>query len=160
MPEPKKGPVTWLREAVDGKPLREDCPCPFIAAIPHQLNGKDWTAYLGLLHTDHSVRKEFFDEMESPEMLHKPYVMDFTYLYDRRERDHAEFMLGVPFTIEQICRELGPVESWGGPIVDVVPAAGTGDAEPDEPRSVTELLNSFDQWTADQEPDDPNYYEN
>jgi len=159
MPEPRKGPVTWLRDVTDGQPLRGGCPYPFTADIPPQLHGKDWTSYLGLLHTDHSVRKEFFDEMDSPEMLHQPYVMDFTYLYDRRESDHIEFMLGVPVTIERICREIGPTEAWGGPHTEVVPAAGTGDTEPAEPKAVTELLNSFDRWTADQEPDDPNFYE-
>ena len=159
MPEPRKGPVTWLRDAKDGQPLRAGCPYPFTGEIPPKLKGKDWSSYLGLLHTDHSVRKEFFDGMDSPEMLHQPYVMDFSYLYDRRESDHTEFMLGVPVTIERISEELGPVDAWGGPNMGMVPASGVGDFGPDEPRSVSELLNSFDRWTADQEPDDPNFYE-
>jgi hypothetical protein len=60
----EEGRVTWLLDLVDGKP-RVETACPFHGAIPGTLQGKDWTRYAGLLHTDHNVRTEFFEDRRS-----------------------------------------------------------------------------------------------
>src|SRR5258706_16401362 len=86
-----QGRVTWLRSLEqNGKPLVEHVDCP-LASVPGPLEGKDWTRYEGLLHTDHAIRAEFFNDREEAPTSSKPYLMDFTYLYDERQSDFAKF---------------------------------------------------------------------
>ena len=49
----------------EGKPLVDRLACP-VQNMPKQLQGKDWTKYLGFLHTDHAVREEFFADRAQP----------------------------------------------------------------------------------------------
>ena len=80
--------------------------------MPTTLEGKDWTRYEGVLHTDHAVREELFLDREVAPMASKPYLMDFTYLYDERQDDFIEFTSGKPFTAEQVFVEIGRPEDW------------------------------------------------
>ena len=60
----EQGRATWLCPLdASGKTLVEDSPCP-VERMPAMLEGKDWTRYEGVLHTDHSVREEFFFDRE------------------------------------------------------------------------------------------------
>jgi hypothetical protein len=52
------GRASWLLPLVDGKPFLPDLRCP--VALKPELSDYDWTRYAGYLHTDHSVRPEFF----------------------------------------------------------------------------------------------------
>lgn len=108
----EQGRVTWLRPLdSEGKPLVKEIKCP-LAKVPNVLEGKDWTRYEGLLHTDHAVREEFFLDREVAPTAKKPYLMDFTYLYDRRQEDFAKFSGGELFSEEQIFAENGRPEEW------------------------------------------------
>jgi hypothetical protein len=110
--DPEEGRVTWLRPLdLDGKPLVADIQCP-LASVPGALEGKDWTRYEGLLHTDHAVREEFFLDRDVAPTASKPYLMDFTYLYDDKQDDFEIFTRGKPFTDEEIYAEIGHPENW------------------------------------------------
>jgi hypothetical protein len=107
-----QGRATWLRPLnVEGKPLVGNISCPF-SAIPKPLVGMDWTKYEGLLHTDHAVREEFFQDREVAPTSSRPYLMDFTYLYDKPQGDFVDFSLGKQFSEEHIYNEIGKPESW------------------------------------------------
>jgi len=106
-----EGRVTWLRALdADGLPLVRDSKCP--AMLPTSLEGKDWTRYEGVLHTDHAVREEFFIDREAPPMASKPYLMDFTYLYDTHQHDYGDFTGGKRFTAEEVFAQVGRPEDW------------------------------------------------
>lgn len=108
-----EGRVTWLRNLdASGKPLLAQIPCP-MTQVPGQLQGKDWTRYEGVLHTDHAVRAEFFADRDEPVTAAEPYIMDFTYLYDRAQADFVNFMAGVRTSEEQIYAEIGKPDNWG-----------------------------------------------
>jgi hypothetical protein len=108
----EQGRVTWLRSLdPEGKPLVKDSGCP-LAKMPTILEGKDWTRYEGVLHTDHAVREEFFLDREIAPTASKPYLMDFTYLYDERQADFVEFTGGKLFTAKQVFSEIGRPEDW------------------------------------------------
>jgi hypothetical protein len=110
--EPHEGKVTWLRPLDElGKPLVDAVTCP-ISHVPTSLEGKDWTRYEGLLHTDHAVRDEFFQDREVATTRNKPYLMDFTYLYDQNQRDFTEFSDGRLFTEADVFSEIGRPEEW------------------------------------------------
>jgi hypothetical protein len=107
-----EGRVTWLRPLdAQGKPLVDQSPCP-LNPVPSSLQRKDWTHYEGLLHTDHAVRKEFFDGREEAATGAAPYLMDFTYLYDRNQADFINFMAGVRVSDEAVYQETGRPETW------------------------------------------------
>ena len=107
------GRVTWLRDLDgDGKPLLSHIPCP-LSNVPGQLQGKDWTRYEGVLHTDHAVRAEFFADRPGPITADQPYVMDFTYLYDKAQADFVNFMAGVRTSQEEVYAEIGKPDNWG-----------------------------------------------
>jgi len=108
----EQGRATWLRplDAL-GKPLVEDSGCP-LERIPPMLNGKDWTRYEGVLHTDHAVREEFFLEREVAPTASRPYLMDFTYLYDEKRGDFEEFSRGKRFEDAAVFAEIGRPEDW------------------------------------------------
>lgn len=108
----KQGQVTWLRSLdVEGKPLVDNVPCP-LSKVPATLEGKDWTRYEGLLHTDHAVREEFFFDREVAPTASRPYLMDFTYLYDDKQADFVEFTRGERFSAEDVYTEIGRPEDW------------------------------------------------
>ena len=107
-----EGRVTWLRElGPGGKTFVPDVPCP-LKTVPKTLQGKDWTRYEGLLHTDHAVREEFFTDREVPPTVPRPYLMDFTYLYDVRQADFVKFTKGVQTSAEEVYEEIGHPETW------------------------------------------------
>ena len=108
----EQGRVTWLRSLdAKGKPLVHDSRCP-LAKVPTTLEGKDWTRYEGVLHTDHAVREEFFLDREVAPTASKPYLMDFTYLFDEGQDDFIQFTGGEPFTAEHVFTEIGRPEDW------------------------------------------------
>ena len=107
-----QGRATWLRSlSPDGKPLVAEVACP-LSRVPAVLEGKDWTRYEGVLHTDHAVREEFFQDREIAPMASKPYLMDFTYLYDEKQDEFTEFTGGKPIPVEEIYAEIGRPEDW------------------------------------------------
>ena len=104
---PEQGRATWLRTlGLDGKPLVAGVACP-LSKVPTTLEGKDWTRYEGVLHTDHAVREEFFLDREVAPMAWKPYLMDFTYLYDELQDEFKEFTGGRPFQVGEVSRKSG-----------------------------------------------------
>jgi hypothetical protein len=110
------GRATWLKPlGPDGQPVVASVPCPFAkpAGLKAELANRDWTRYAGYLHSDHSVRPEFFSLSAEPsgEVLRQEHLQDFTYLYDRSTRDHAKFM-GVEVTAEEVMGALGAIETW------------------------------------------------
>ncbi len=108
-----EGRVTWLRDLdANGKPLLAQIPCPMVN-VPGQLQGKDWTRYEGVLHTDHAVRAEFFADRNEPVTAAQPYLMDFTYLYDKAQADFINFMAGVRAAEEEVYAETGRPDTWG-----------------------------------------------
>ncbi len=108
----EQGRVTWLRPLdANGKPLVENISCP-LAKVPATLDGKDWTRYEGLLHTDHAVREEFFVDREVAPTASKPYLMDFTYLYDDKQEEFEEFTRGKRFSDEEVYAEIGSPSDW------------------------------------------------
>lgn len=110
--EAYEGKVTWLRPLDEvGKPLVDTVTCP-MSHVPSSLEGKDWTRYEGFLHTDHAVREEFFQDRAVAPTRNKPYLMDFTYLYDQNQPDFKEFSDGRLFPEADIYAEIGLPEEW------------------------------------------------
>ena len=111
--EPREqGRATWLRSLdADGKALATDVACP-LSKVPRTLEGKDWTRYEGVLHTDQAVREELFLDRKVAPMVSKPYLMDFTYLYDEKQDEFTEFTGGRPFPVEEVVAEIGRPEDW------------------------------------------------
>ncbi len=108
----EQGQVTWLRPLdEEGAPLVGNIGCP-LSNVPAALKGKDWTRYEGLLHTDHAVREEFFFDREVAPTASRPYLMDFTYLYDDKQADFVEFTQGRLFSDEDVYTEIGHPEEW------------------------------------------------
>jgi hypothetical protein len=108
----EQGRSTWLRPlGPSGRPLVDDSRCP-VDRMPAVLEGKDWTRYEGVLHTDHAVREEFFVDRDIPPTASKPYLMDFTYLYDTDRADFLDFAGGRPFDETQVYEEIGRPEDW------------------------------------------------
>ncbi len=135
------GRVTWLRDLDnDGKPLLAQIPCP-MAKVPGQLEGKDWTRYEGVLHTDHAVRAEFFADIEEPITAAEPYIMDFTYLYDKAQEDFINFMAGVRASEEKVYAEIGKPEVWGKRDTEIF-----GDRTKDQVKQVADLLRVCEAW--------------
>lgn len=107
-----EGRVTWLRTLDgQGKPLVDQSPSP-LNPVPSTLQRKDWTRYEGLLHTDHAVRTEFFDGRDDAVTEAAPYLMDFTYLYDRNQADFMNFMAGVRVSDDAVYQETGRPDTW------------------------------------------------
>lgn len=111
------GPATWLRDLDNrGLPYIPDLACPFLVDTGKDpsLKNKDWTKYAGHLHTDHSIRPEFF--MVAPEkpasVTQREHIQDFTYLQDNRETDYVRFVLGEPVAERDVFSELGNPRDW------------------------------------------------
>jgi hypothetical protein len=108
----EQGRATWLRSLdEEGKPLMKQVACPLIK-VPGSLAGKDWTRYEGVLHTDHAVREEFFYDRQEPPTASRPYLMDFTYLYERSQPDFEGFSGGKHVALDDIFNEIGRPEDW------------------------------------------------
>jgi len=108
----EQGRATWLRPLdAEGRPLVDDVPCP-LAKMPAMLESKDWTRYEGVLHTDHAVREEFFLDREVAPTTSRPYLMDFTYLYDDKQGDFEEFTRGKRLADEEVYAEIGHPRDW------------------------------------------------
>jgi hypothetical protein len=108
------GKSTELKALDDkGQPFVKDLACP-IQKLRPQLVNRDWTRYLGHLHTDHSIRPEFFyGQPEMPtDVAKNTYVQDFAYLYDPRSPDYVKFVSGVPAAADEIWAEIGRPEDW------------------------------------------------
>lgn len=136
-----RGLATWLRPLDErGRPLVEAIPCP-LANMPSVLEGKDWTRYEGVLHTDHAVREEFFLDREIAPTASRPYLMDFTYLYHDKQREFDEFTGGKPFLDDEVYAEIGFPEDW------THRASTTARIRSDEEAaSVAEQLVACSQW--------------
>ena len=106
----EQGRVAWLRRlGADGRPLVAKVACP-LSSVPRSLEGKDWTRYEGVLHTDHAVREEFFSDRDIAPTTWKPYLMDFTYLYDQGQDDFREFTGGERVSAQRVFEEIGRPE--------------------------------------------------
>ena len=101
--------ATWLIPLENKK---SKCPFANPDELPEVLKNKDWSAYKGTLHTDHSIRSEFFDGKVEPAHSNAPWLMDFTYIFDPSEPDFQKMSAGVPVTDEVIYAELGKPEKW------------------------------------------------
>lgn len=145
----EQGKVTWLRSLdAKGEPMLKDIGCP-LSKVPTMLEGKDWTRYEGVLHTDHAVREEFFLDREVAPTASKPYLMDLTYLYDERQDDFIKFTRGEPFTAEQVFTEIGRPEDWTHRAGRA--AVSRSDAEA---MAVAEQLHACRRWQVAFEVDD------
>lgn len=139
----EQGRVTWLRPLdASGKPLIDNVACP-LAKVPSTLEGKDWTRYEGLLHTDHAVREEFFVDREVAPTASKPYLMDFTYLYDDKQKEFEEFTRGKRFSDEEVYAEIGRPDEWTHRAGTSAMARSENDAA-----SVAEQLLACKRWQA------------
>lgn len=106
------GRITWLRDLDSaGRPLVKNIACP-LKSPPKQLQGKDWTRYEGLIHTDHAVREEFFADRDESITMGSPYLEDFTYLYDAAQPDFVAFTSGKRFSEDEVFADLGGPETW------------------------------------------------
>jgi hypothetical protein len=139
----EQGRVTWLRPLDEGgKPLVKEIRCP-LAKVPSVLEGKDWTRYEGVLHTDHAVRAEFFVDREVAPTAKRPYLMDLTYLYDEAQDDFIKFTGGEPFSEEQIFAEIGRPEEWMHR-----EQKATRSRSDEEAVRVAEMLMTCREWTS------------
>jgi hypothetical protein len=138
-----EGRATWLRDLDDGgKPLVERLACP-IKDMPKQLRGKDWTRYVGFLHTDHAIREEFFADRDQPITRRKPYLMDFTYLFDRSQDDFVNFTGGKRFSKEEVYADIGRPETWTHRAGE---RRAAPDRTPEQTRQLALLLNTCLNW--------------
>jgi hypothetical protein len=136
------GRVTWLRDLdAKGKPLLAQVPCPMVN-VPGQLQGKDWTRYEGVLHTDHAVRAEFFADRDEPVTADQPYLMDFTYLYENAQADFVNFMAGVRTSEEEVYADTGRPDTWGTRDPVAAPDIRTGE----QVTTVKQLLRVCQGW--------------
>lgn len=144
------GRVTWLRDLdTEGKPLLAEIRCP-MTNVPGQLQGKDWTRYEGVLHTDHAVRAEFFADREDPITADQPYLMDFTYLYDKPQADFVKFMAGVRTSEEEVYAEIGKPDIWGRR-----DPGEFGHRTKEQVKQVADLLRVCEAWKAVERYADP-----
>lgn len=111
--ETQYGTATWLRPLVEGRPFVPDVPCP-VRELRTQLAGYDWTRYAGHLHTDHSIRPEFFraNPEKPPAAKRTEWVQDFQYLYDPAVPDHIRFVSGVAISKREVQERVGSPEDY------------------------------------------------
>lgn len=148
----KWGRATWLKTLPrDGVPHVTDVVCPFNTISDGEkayLEGIDWTKYGGRLHTDHSIRPEFFNaDPDVPDASRGvEYIQDFTYIYDNRERDHFRFILGEPVSESEVFAETGEPTSWTT-IVGPRPrgALGIDELFPDDDPRVRKFLQECEE---------------
>jgi len=110
--ETKFGAATKLRELDQHNLPQSACPFSAKTKLPQDLRSKDWTTYEGVLHTDHSVRDEFFAAGDRPSTRKSPWLMDFTYIYDKTRTDYVKFMAGQLVSQEEVFGEIGKPTEW------------------------------------------------
>jgi hypothetical protein len=138
----EEGRATWLLNlSPEGRPIVGRLACP-LKTVPAQLKGKDWTKYEGLLHTDHTVREEFFDERGEPPTTLKPHLMDFTYLYDKSQEEFINFTAGKPITEDEVFADIGSPEIWTHRAGEYRKMPRT----PEQTADVAQLLHACYQW--------------
>jgi hypothetical protein len=138
-----EGRLTWLRNLDQkGRPLVAHLPCP-LKNPPKQLDGKDWTKYEGLIHTDHAVREEFFADREEPITGQAPHIQDLTYLFDRTQDDFVNFTAGKPVTADEVFADLGGPETWTRRTGEYAEAAAR---TPEEDAEAAALLGECAAW--------------
>jgi hypothetical protein len=143
-----EGRLTWLRGLDErGRPLLAHVPCP-LKSPPRQLQGKDWTRYEGLIHTDHAVRAEFFADRDEPITGPAPYLEDLTYLYDRGQEDFVNFTAGRPFTADEVFADIGGAETWTRRTVEGAPEP---ERTPEEAAEIDLLLGECRAWPASED---------
>jgi len=149
------GKATWLKPlGPNGQPVVERlrrCPFSKPEGVKPSLRDKDWTRYGGYLHTDHSIRSEFFFERPdlSPDISRQQYLEDFTYLYDPTAKDYIRFIEGEVVSQEEVFAKLGPPEDWGqivGPAPTRRSRGGVGEFEEIHPE-VEALLQKCEPWS-------------
>jgi len=123
--------------------MMADIGCP-LAKVPSQLEGRDWTRYEGVLHTDHAVREEFFVDRAVAPTSTRPYLMDFTYLYDERQADFGQFTGGEAIAIERVHAEIGRPEEWTHRAAGAITRRSEGEA-----REVAQQLEVCKGWAAE-----------
>jgi hypothetical protein len=112
--ETRFGRATNLLNLTDEHPaVRFACPVPGIDRRP-ALKGRDWTRYVGDLHTDHSIRREFFEPgpARRPSLADSHWLQDFTYLYDANSDDYKNMIAGQAISEQEATEALGPREEW------------------------------------------------
>jgi len=141
------GRATWLLPlSKEGCPMVEQLASP-LSRVPSALVGKDWTRYEGLLHTDHAVRAEFFQDRDVAPTSNKTYLMDFTYLYNDADPEFERFAKGIPFTKDQVYAEIGRPEEWMHRAAD-----SARHRTPNESAEVAQQLQACRSWTDDYPP--------
>ena len=98
-------------------------------------------SYEGVLHTDHAVREEFFMDRQVAPTASKPYLMDFTYLYDERQDDFIEFTGGELSSAERVFQEVGRPEEWTHRAREA-----TASRTEEDVRTVAEQLETCRRW--------------
>lgn len=110
----KWGTATWLLP-LDARqqPKKHDLvpKCPFASSmkLPAMIQDKDWTAYAGWHHTDHSLRYEYFTESEEPVRKGYEWLMDFSYIYRKQDSDYVQFMGGELTAKDDLDKEIGSI---------------------------------------------------
>jgi hypothetical protein len=117
------GQATWLKQLENGKPFVKRVGCPFANPdkLSPKLRGMDWTRYGGHLHTDHSIRSEFFrpESEKSKDLESQQWLQDFAYLYDPKNPDYERFSGGQIVNEDEVTEAIGDPEEFtnlSGPI--------------------------------------------
>jgi hypothetical protein len=115
---PTYGAASRLESLVYQKPYHELVACPFLET-DKRLAEKDWTRYSGWHHSDHNIRKEFFeagypDPADIPDRVKARgrWHQDFAYLIDNNAFEHQRFVNGESCTREEVEQKLGKREEW------------------------------------------------
>ena len=72
-----------------------ECPLGVIDQNPH-LRNYDFSKYVGLYHTDHSIPSDYFlslDERPPADLI--PFVLDFSYIYEKGTEAYKRMSLGI-----------------------------------------------------------------
>jgi len=141
------GKATWLKSLPDSRqPVVARLANPFDDqhSLKPALRDKDWTRYGGFLHTDHSVRPEFFRESPAPDDIDdKSWLQDFTYLYDPTSPDHARFVAGEECPFSEAVADIGDPETY----VEIeTPRIQTDSSIDERPISLRSLFAKCEDW--------------
>ena len=149
------GKATWLKPlAQDGTPIVSGrCPFRDPTTLKQPLRDRDWTRYGGHLHTDHSIREEFFRADLEGGLDPKPeeWLADFTYLYDGTTKDHLRFVHGELVAEAAVFAEIGDPESYTSVIGPRRPRDVAARRTSLHEKQITELLASCAQWALTEE---------
>ncbi|MFL6439454.1 MAG: hypothetical protein ACJ71Q_17900 [Terriglobales bacterium] len=88
---PKWSKATFLARRDD------DTECPFesIDEVAH-LRNYDFSKYVGLYHTDHSIPSDYFRSLdETPPAGLIPFVLDFSYIYEKGTEAYKQMSAGI-----------------------------------------------------------------